>query len=342
MTRSAIRWPAEWERHRGTLMAWPHDPDTWPGAFDAIPDQYERLVREIARFEPVWLLAGNETAVQQAQQRFGGEHRLGQGNQIQDNQITVCDIPTNDVWTRDYGPTVVLDVEAGTRLAVDWIYNGWGGKYPPFDRDAAVARTFASRLELPICRPQVVLEGGAIEGNGQGTVLTTRSCLLNPNRNPGLSESQVTGLLRQNLGASTVVWLDGGDFCGDDTDGHIDQLARFTSESHIIYASCSEDDVNRPTLEQLERQLEQRLPNTDRIPIPVPQVHHGEQRLPASYCNFYVVHQGVLVPTFGVAEDDAALGILREQFPNREIVPFNCRELVWGLGAIHCMTQQIP
>ena len=269
MTRSAIRWPAEWERHRGTLMAWPHDPDTWPGAFDAIPDQYERLVREIARFEPVWLLAGNETAVQQAQQRFGGEHRLGQGNQIQDNQITVCDIPTNDVWTRDYGPTVVLDVEAGTRLAVDWIYNGWGGKYPQFDRDAAVARTFASRLELPICRPQVVLEGGAIEGNGQGTVLTTRSCLLNPNRNPGLSESQVTGLLRQNLGASTVVWLDGGDFSGDDTDGHIDQLARFTSESHIIYASCSEDDVNRPTLEQLERQLEQRLPNTDRIPIPV-------------------------------------------------------------------------
>lgn len=337
MSASAIRWPAEWERHRGTLMAWPHDPDTWPGAFDTIPEQYERLVRTIARFEPVWLLAGNETAIQQTQRRFGETHHSSH-----DNRITVCDIPTNDIWTRDYGPTIVLDVEAGSRLAVDWTYNGWGGKYPPFDRDAVVARKFAAKMDLPICRPQVVLEGGAIEGNGQGTVLTTRSCLLNPNRNSDLSEAQVTELLRQNLGAKAVVWLDGGDFCGDDTDGHIDQLARFTSESTMVYASCAEDDTNHPTLQQLERQLEQRLPDLDRIPIPVPQVYHGGQRLPASYCNFYVVHQGVLMPTFGAPEDDAALAILREQFPSHEIVPFDCCELVWGLGAIHCMTQQIP
>jgi agmatine deiminase len=312
-------------------MAWPHDPDTWPGAFDAIPDQYERLVREIARFEPVWLLAGNETAVQQAQQRFGG-----------DEQITVYEIPTNDVWTRDYGPTVVLDVESGTRLAVDWNYNGWGEKYPPFDSDAVVAGEFARQLGLPIRTPSVVLEGGAIDGNGRGTVLTTRSCLLNPNRNPDITESQVTELLCQNLGANNIVWLDGGDFSGDDTDGHIDQLARFTSESSIVYASCPDDDSNHPMLQHLERQLEQQLTNANRVRLPVPQVYHGEQRLPASYCNFYVVHQGVLVPTFAVPEDDAALGLLREQFPNREIVPFNCRELIWGLGAIHCMTQQIP
>lgn len=317
-------------------MAWPHNPETWPGAFDAIPGLFERLVREVARFEPVWLLAGSPLAERQARERFANV-----------DQVVIFDIRTNDVWTRDYGPTFVLcravdgSSDAETAVAVDWTYNGWGEKYPPFDRDAVVARSFAEQIGLSVRGTPIVVEGGAIEGNGDGVVLTTKSCLLNPNRNPDVSLPQITQLFEEQLGARNVVWLHGGDFRGDDTDGHIDQLARFTSERTIVHATCHREDANRPTLERLEQELQEQLPNCDRIGLTVPTIHHESHRLPASYCNFYIVNGGVLVPTFGVAEDDHALGVLREQFPDREVVPFNCRDLVWGLGAIHCMTQQV-
>lgn len=323
------RWPAEWSRHRGTLMAWPHNEQTWPGIIAAIPDIFERLVRNIAQFETVWLLAGTTSGLQQAERRFSDCE-----------QVVVVDLPTNDVWTRDYGPTVVLSGQ-GESVAVDWVYNGWGERYPPYDLDAAVTARFAANLNMAVRQAPIVAEGGALEGDGDGLVLSTRSCLMNPNRNPRISEQRVTDVLKEFTGGVRVVWLDGGGFLGDDTDGHVDQLARFTSHGRIVHACCASDDPNAHTLKRVENQLRRELPQLELTGLPIPMVTHETRRLPASYCNFYIVNDGVLVPTFDVEEDAYALAVLREQFPNHDVVPFGCRELVRGLGAIHCLTQQL-
>lgn len=324
-----FRWPAEWSPHRGTLMAWPHNEQTWPGDFDAVPDIFERLVRSIAQFEPVWLLAGTCAGLRSVERRFSDCAH-----------IEVVDLPTNDVWTRDYGPTVVLSFQ-GESVAVSWVYNGWGERYPPFDLDADVARRFAAEVQMDVRQALIVVEGGALEGNGDGLLLSTRSCLMNSNRNPRVSERHLTSVLKEFTGCGRVVWLDGGDFLGDDTDGHVDQLARFTAEKRVVHACCPADDPNAATLQRVEEQLRRELPSHELIGLPIPTVTHETRRLPASYCNFYIVNGGVLVPTFDVAEDDNALAILREQFPDRDVIPFGCRELIRGLGAIHCMTQQL-
>lgn len=323
-------------------MAWPHRADTWPGLFHRIPDVFERLVRTIAAFEPVVLLAGNPTASQETARRF---------RHIENIQRLPID--TNDVWTRDYGPTIVVEhavsesprsvsPEGPTRIiGIDWTYNGWGEKYPPYQDDAAAAAAVIEQQGYDREPSEFVVEGGAIEGNGQGTIVTTRSCLLNANRNPQRTAAAVSAELQQKLGAQRVVWLDGGDFTGDDTDGHIDQLARFVNDKVMVHAACDDRDLNASTLQRLKQQLTESLADVQLLDLPIPHVTYENQRLPASYCNFYILNGAVLLPTFDCDTDDRAVGILRELFPDRELVPFPCRELVQGLGAIHCMTQQL-
>jgi len=334
---SKYRWPAEWEPHQATWLAWPHNRDTWPGIFDRIPPIYAKLVETIARYEPVQILAGGANILRQAQQLVG--HLP---------QVTLHEIPTNDAWIRDHGPTFVHSAEPTAPSVVDWQYNAWGGKYPPWDRDQAVPQKIAAMHQHPHLPCELVLEGGAIDGNGAGTLLTTRSCLLNPNRNPGLSAESAVRYLAHYLGAQHVIWLDGAGIAGDDTDGHVDQLARFVSQRTVVCARQSEpQDFAGDALEvqftSLQRGTTALGDPLEVIPLylPAPKCFQS-QRLPTSYCNFYILNQAVIVPTFDDPADELALDTLRQLFPHRDVIPFPSLDLVWGLGAIHCLTQQQP
>jgi agmatine deiminase len=326
-------------------LSWPHNEATWPGIFERIPDQYARLVQLVAQFEPVKLLVGSETARQEAQRRLTGTAN-----------VELIEIPTNDSWIRDFGPVFLAwDVchhqptDTSAPIAIDWGYNSWGGKYPPFDRDAAAGAAIAARAGYRCVAPGVILEPGAIDGNGQGTIITSTSCVLSSSRNPKLTRGDVERLLNRYLGAQHVIWLAGESIAGDDTDGHVDQVARFVGPSQVVAAYPHEvaDDhdsalvADYQTLCGSQNQAGQKLSVT-RLINPPP-LHHEGHRLPASYCNFYFANGGVLVPTFNSPRSDAAaLETLSELFPNRRVVGFDCRELVWGLGAIHCLTQQQP
>jgi agmatine deiminase len=329
------RWPAEWERHAGTWLSWPHNPETWPGKFEVIPERYADVVRTIARFEPVNVLAGGEAVMQVAARLVGDVPN-----------VRLLDIKTNDAWCRDHGPIFVRDNL--TTAVIDWGYNAWGGKYPPFDADNAVPAQVAAHLQRKCFVPGVVLEGGAIEGNGHGTILTTESCLLNPNRNSDISREQMEEYLGAYLGTSHVLWLARGELAGDDTDGHIDQLARFV-DSHTIVAAWQDNsnDVNYEPLKANFEQLEQMVGQDGkgftviRLPLPKPKFCQGK-RLPASYCNFYVTNGAVIVPQFEDAADEAAVRILEGLFPDRQVLGLPSLDLVWGLGSFHCLTQQEP
>ncbi|MEZ5288739.1 MAG: agmatine deiminase family protein [Vicinamibacterales bacterium] len=259
-------------------------------------------------------------------------------------------IPTNECWTRDHGPAFVVRERGGRREAavIDWGYNAWGGKYPPYDADDAVPTRVAEALGLRVFHPGIVMEGGAIDVNGADTLLTTTSCLLNPNRNPGLSRTEIEQYLRDYYGQSHIVWLGDG-IEGDDTDGHIDDLARFVDARTIVIGMEADgDDPNYAVLQDARRRLASARDQEDRpfevveIPMPRPVVYKG-QRLPATYMNFLFVNGGLLVPTFGQpARDRAALAALQRVLPKRQVVGVDCRALIWGLGAIHCLTQQQP
>jgi agmatine deiminase len=265
-------------------------------------------------------------------------------------RITCHHIRTNECWTRDHGPAFVLRSRRGRTEAavVDWDYNAWGGKYPPYDADDAVPTRVAEEFRLPVFYPGIVMEGGAVDFNGAGTVLTTTSCLLNKNRNPGLSRRDIETYVKRFYGQSEVVWLGEG-IEGDDTDGHIDDLARFIGEQTIVIGMEADPrDPNYKVLQENRRILarardRQGHPfNVVELPMPRPVVY-GNQRLPATYMNFYFVNDAVLVPVFGQARRDrAALRALQQALPSRRVVGVNCRALLWGLGAIHCLTQQQP
>lgn len=333
----AYHWPAEWEPHQATWLAWPHNRDTWPGIFDRIPPIFTRLVETISDYEPVHILAGGSDVYRQASQHVGHLPR-----------VTLHDIPTNDAWIRDYGPTFVQSTTTATPTVVDWHYNAWGGKYPPWAQDQQVPQAIAAAIQHAHVVCQRVLEGGAIDGNGAGTVLTTRSCVLNSNRNPGLSVQSANQLLANHLGTRQVIWLNGGGITGDDTDGHIDQLARFVDQHTVVCAQ--QQEPQGPEGDALQRQFASLQTATTAdgaslnvIPLflPAPKFFQS-QRLPASYCNFYILNGAVIVPTFSDPADDLALQTLQQLFPDRVVIPFPCLELIWGLGAIHCLTQQQP
>jgi len=337
------RMPAEWEPHAATWLSWPHKEGSWPGNFTPIPPIWVEMVRALSPHERVCVLV-NDAAM-------AGTVRdlVGAGGAVLDH-VQLHVIPTDDAWMRDHGPTFLTRAAGAGRAelaAVDWIYNAWGGKYPPWAQDDVVPAAIATRLRIPLFSPGIVLEGGSIDVNGCGTVLTTEQCLLNPNRNPHLTRVEIETALRDYLGVRHVLWLGDG-IAGDDTDGHIDDLARFVDPTTVV--TVVEDDPtdeNYPALRDNLARLRAMHDQDGRplrvvtLPLPAPVVYDG-QRLPASYANFYIANRVVLVPTFADPHDAVALATLQACFPTRQVIGIHAREMVWGLGAFHCVTQQQP
>ena len=333
---SDVRVPAEWEPQSAIWLAWPHNRETWPGGFAAIPEFFQKWVRLIAESTPVRIVAtGDELS--QARRSIGDL-----------SNVEFVPVATNDCWIRDYGPTFVKRTSLCKVEGVDWRYNAWGGKYPPWDRDQAVAAQICEAIGAACQRSELTLEGGAIETDGRGRVLTTPSCLLNQNRNPGWSDQQVAQELHRCLGVDEIVWIDGGGLVGDDTDGHIDQLARFVDCEHVVAAVC--DDKNDPNYEPLQQNFRQLVLWGDstspkvqvhRLPIP-PERRIDGQRVPESYCNFLRLGSDrLMVPTFAAPTDQHAIGLLSE-LTGAEVSGIDCRDLVWGLGALHCASRDEP
>ena len=341
LTASEYRWPAEWEPQSATWIAWPHNRVTWPNRFQPIPAAFVRFIVELSRAQPVHVLAGPSSATPAALDMLGDLSAQSHG-------ITVHAVPTNDVWIRDYGPTFVLDRNDGKVVGVDWQFNAWGGKYLPCDLDSAAARAICEILHCRRVPSPIVCEGGGLETDGRGTLLTTSSVLLSDKRNPDMSRDNIEDELRRTLGVEQIVWVDGGGLAGDDTDGHIDQLARFVSPGFVVAAvSSSTSDSNHAGLLQNIETLRaardaggKRL-TVETLPTPLPRFVDG-RRVPESYCNFLIANDIVIVPTFRANTDEPALRLLGQLIPDRRIVPLDAYDLIWGLGAFHCASQQQP
>ena len=332
------RMPAEWEPHAATWLSWPRrEGISFPDSFNRVMPTLRAMVEALIESEQVCINICNGAHEAEAREILRG---------LPMEQISFHLVPTNEPWCRDHGP-IFLTRDLDPRLvAVDWDYNAWGNKYPPFDLDEVAPTRVAEILDVPVFYPGMILEGGAIDVNGAGTLLTTESCLLNKNRNPNLSRDEIEQRLRDYLGVRDILWLGDG-IAGDDTDGHIDDLARFVSERTIItVVEENRDDENYEPLQKNLARLEamkigdRRL---DVITLPMPkEIMREGLRLPVTYANFYIGNSCVLVPTFADPADEAALSILRECFPDRRVIGIDCRELIWGLGAFHCLTQQQP
>lgn len=336
--------PPEWYPHEGTWFSWPRPEGiSFPGKYHTIPENLARIMYEIQLRERVHINVPNDNWEYVVRQQLT-EHGCPTRN------ITFHHIPTNESWCRDHGPAFILKKSRGKARAaiVDWGFNAWGGKYPPYGEDDAVPTRIAEILKLPVFYPGIVMEGGSVEFNGEGTVLTTTDCLLNKNRNPRLSRRRIEQFLKDYYGQKQVCWLTGG-IEGDDTDGHIDDLARFISPRQIVVA-MEEDprDTNYKVLRNVRRQLDALKDQDGRpfeiIEIPMPRpVIHDNQRLPATYVNFYFVNGALLVPTYRDRKNDRrAMDILQRHLPKHKVIGIDCVELIWGLGAIHCLTQQQP
>ena len=340
--------PAEWERHEATWIGWPHNATDWPGKFPAIPLVYAEIVRKLAPGEVVRTLvdsAAHERRARAVLERSG----------VPRERVEFFRFPTNRGWTRDSGPCFVRRATPHAEVAIArFRFNGWA-KYPDWKKDDRIPERVARRFKLQLFRAQagdrdVVLEGGSIDVNGRGTLLTTEQCLLDPAvqvRNPGLGRRDLEHVLRASLGATNVLWLGKG-IAGDDTHGHVDDVCRFVDPRTVVL--CRETDardVNYRALEENRERLEgMRLEDGAKlevIPLPMPApLYHDGQRLPVSYANFYAANAAVLVPTFNDPNDRAALGLLAELFRDRPVVGIHAVDLAWGLGTIHCLTQQQP
>ncbi len=334
------RMPAEWEPHEATWISWPHPNGiSFPGHYKNVIPTFVRMVEILSESEIVRINVSDfqqEKTIRSLLKKADPEH------------VEFFRIPTNEPWCRDHGPIFVLRDIDPKLAVVNFGYNAWGWKYPLFDADDAVPSQIANQLKLSLfdCA-DFILEGGSIDVNGTGALLTTKSCLLNPNRNPTCSQQQIEDRLRQSLGVREILWLEDG-IEGDDTDGHVDDLTRFVSVNTVVTAV--EEDENDPNYEPLRSNL-QILHTTQlngkeslhvlRLPMPAPLYRNG-QRLPATYANFFIANEVILMPAFADAHDAWALSVLKEAFPARKIIPIDCRELIWGLGAFHCLTQQQP
>lgn len=336
--------PPEWHPHKGTWFSWPRPEGiSFPDKYHTVPANLAAIMKEIVPREEVHINVPNGNWEYIVRQQL-----KEQGCPI--DNVYFHHIKTNESWCRDHGPAFVLRKKGRKSEAavVDWGFNAWGGKYPPYDDDDAVPTRVAGELKLPVFAPGIVMEGGAVDFNGEGTILTTESCLLNKNRNPKLSKKQIEQYLKDYYGQRQVLWLGEG-IAGDDTDGHVDDLARFIDARTIVTAV--EDDpkdenfaVLRDNLKRL-RELKDPQGRSFKIAtLPMPGViEHDKQRLPATYVNFYFVNGAVLVPTYGNKKlDRHALDTLQEHLPKHKVIGINCTELIWGLGAIHCLTQQQP
>ncbi len=361
------RMPAEWEPHAATWLSWPRrEGISFPGkaAYDKAMPAFAKMVHALADSEPVHINvcdAAHEADVKKILSKIGAKT----------SHVTYHHVAINEPWCRDHGPIFVTRKQDPKLLVLDWDYNAWGMKYPPFDDDDYVPTAIAQKFGLPVEYPGMILEGGSIDVNGSGLLLTTRSCLLNQNRNPDLTQAQIEQRLCDWLGVKEILWLGDG-IEGDDTDGHIDDIARFVSDDEIVCAF--EEDHGDTNYEPLKANFDylagltakgsskkladhadedgdnDATPGDDgpisrfdvhKLPMPHKIVRDG-QRLPASYANFYIGNKVVLLPTFADSNDRWAVAILEKAFPNRKVIPIDCRELIWGLGAFHCLTQQMP
>lgn len=337
---SLVRWPAEWEPHAGTWMAWPHNRRTWPDDIDALERAFRDAIAALTTSEPVHVAFPDDTTLVRVRSLFTG---LANATCKQHN-LHLHVLRTDDAWCRDYGPIGVRWGDGSA--AIDFRFNAWGGKYPVWELDDAAAAKMAEITNAPCMHSDFVLEGGSIEGNGAGLLLTTEQCLLNANRNPSMSLVDIEHTLERWLGARDVIWLGGG-VEGDDTDGHIDNLARFVNENTVlVLVEPDPQDANFAALDDnLERLRAYRGGNGDRLNVvpliaPAALLHQG-RRLPASYANFYIGNEVVLVPQFGGSRDAAALKQIASFFPGRRAVGIDSRVVARGNGGWHCLTQQV-
>jgi len=333
--------PAEFAPHQSTWLSWPHKEASWPGKIHTIFPSYVAFIKTLVRFEEVNINVCDEAM------------KLSATILLQDAGVDMSRVhfymhPTNDAWCRDHGPAFLLNKQDPSKKAiVDWNYNAWGNKYPPFDLDDVIPTKIGKSLGLDVFHPGIIMEGGSVDFNGAGTVITSTACLLNPNRNPHLNQSQIEQYLMDYYGQEQVLWVDEG-IVGDDTDGHIDDTVRFVNEDTVITViEENRKDENYALLQHNLKQLKHmRLLNGKQlniVEIPMPDdVIWEDQRLPASYANFYIANQQVIVPTYKCSKDDEVLSSIQTCFPGREVIGIDSTDIIWGLGSFHCLSQQEP
>jgi agmatine deiminase len=332
--------PPEWHPHAATWFSWPRPEGiSFPGKYRTVPDNLVAIIRQIVPREQVHVNVPHENW------EFIVRRQLKQ-LKCPTKNVFFHYIKTNECWCRDHGPAFVL--KKGKAAIVDWGFNAWGGKYPPYDDDDRVPTEIAKEMKLPVFNPGIVMEGGSVEFNGLGTVMTTTACLLNKNRNPKLSKARIEQYLRDYYGQKKVLWLGDG-IAGDDTDGHIDDLARFIDPQTIVLATePDKKDENYEVLTETRRRAAELRDQDGRpfriVQVPMPGVvEHDGQRLPATYLNFYFINGALLVPIYRHRTNDRlAVEILQQHLPKHKVIGIDCIELIWGLGAIHCLTQQQP
>jgi agmatine deiminase len=340
LKQNGFFFPAEWARHTATWLSWPHKEESWPGKINLIYPRYCEFIKVLTEGEQVRINVADKQM-----ETFAKQQLITAGVDLK--RVEFFEFPTNDAWCRDHGPAFLINPATKQKVIVDWGYNAWGNKYPPFDLDDVIPTKIGQRLGLPVYHPGIVMEGGSVDFNGKGTVLTTTACLLNKNRNPHLNQQQIEGYLQNYYGVEQVLWLGDG-IVGDDTDGHIDDIARFVNEDTVI--TVVEENKNDDNYDILQENLQtlktMRLLNGKQLNIvelPMPDmVIYQDQRLPASYANFYMANSAVVVPTYRSKNDEKALYILQSCFPGHKVVGIDSTDIIWGLGSFHCLSQQEP
>ena len=333
--------PAEFAPHIATWLSWPHKEASWPGKIDMIYPSYCKFIKELTKGELVRI-----NVTDKSMKSFAVSHLRKENVDL--SKVEFFFHPTNDAWCRDHGPAFLINpVAEQKKVIVDWDYNAWGGKYPPYVLDDVIPTLIGKHFNIPVFNPGIIMEGGSVEFNGKGTVLTSTACLLNKNRNPHLNQRQIEEYLFNYYGQEQVLWVDEG-IIGDDTDGHIDDTVRFVNEDTVITViEENKKDDNYELLQHNLKQLkEMRLLNGKQInivelPMP-PELVYEDMRLPCSYANFYIANKSVIVPTFRSDKDDKALQIIQQCFPDREVVGIDSTDIIWGLGSFHCLSQQEP
>ena len=332
--------PAEWETHEAMWLSWTHKEDSFPGTIHKVYPYYCQFIKEVSKSEIVRINVADEQMKNFA---------ITELQKVDANlsKIEFYFHPTNDAWCRDHGPAFLVNHQRNKKMIVDWEYNAWGNKYPPYDLDDVIPTLIAEKFNLPVIHPKIIMEGGSVEFNGKGTILTSSSCLLNKNRNPQLNQQQIEQYLCEFYGQEQVLWVEDG-IVGDDTDGHIDDTVRFVNHNTVLTViEENKNDENYQILQHNLKQLkEMRLINGEslnivELPMPSPVIYEN-QRLPASYANFYIANHAVIVPTFRCQNDEKALDIISECFKDRAVVGIDSTEIIWGLGSFHCLSQQEP
>ena len=335
-----FHFPAEWAPHTATWLSWPHKEESWPGKIDKIYNRYAEFIKVVAEGELVRINVKDEQMA-----AFAKEQLIAVGADL--SKIEFYEFPTNDAWCRDHGPAFLINTDTKQKVIVDWNYNAWGDKYPPYDLDDVIPTKIGEHFGIPVFNPGIVMEGGSVDFNGKGTILTTTACLLNKNRNPHLNQEQIEDYLRNYYGAEQILWLGDG-IVGDDTDGHIDDLTRFVNATTMV-TIIEEDtaDENYTLLRENSKRLAAMRDPQGKpwriVDLPTPgYLEKNGQRLPASYANFYIANEVVVMPAFNHPNDAKARDILQQLFPTHRVIAWPSLDLIWGLGAFHCITQQQP